>query len=241
MITVLGTKTSEKAIRKIDVQRPSIAGRTWQGIRHGDLIDGIRNEIDSRGWKVSNEQFALSKDQGDIVGAFDLKIPRINVPEGMSLAVGFVSSNMLRRRLKLAVGASVACCLNGMVTGEIVLAKKHCRGLDLGDALTDGMDEYLLRSSKVTHTVTAMRETEVSDAAAEHLLMEAGRAGLMPWSRIGEVDKEFRNPTFAEHGKNTAWSLLQAFTFIVKRNPVLRQMEQMRDFQSMLTSRLIAV
>ena len=56
----------------------------------------------------------------------------------------------------------------------------------------------------------------------------------MPWSRIGAVDKEYRQPTFAEHGRGTSWALLNAFTYTVKRNPALKQMEQMNRFRELL-------
>jgi len=82
--------------------------------------------------------------------------------------------------------------------------------------------------------VEDLRNNKLRPAQADEILMEAGRNRLMPWSRIGAVDKEYRNPTFAEHGRDTSWALLNAFTHTVKRNPPIEQMNQMNRFRALL-------
>ena len=67
--------------------------------------------------------------------------------------------------------------------------------------------------------------------------MEAGRQRLMPWSRIGKVDAEYRKPTFAEHGQGPRYALLQAFTNQVKQNAPLTQMTSMDRFRGLLPVR----
>ena len=99
----------------------------------------------------------------------------------------------------------------------------------------DALDDYTLETFKIPVIVAGLRKWDLIESEYEHCLVEAGRRGLMPWSRLGDVDKEYRNPRFSdEFGTENSWALLNAFTWVVKRNPPARQMEQIDGFRSML-------
>lgn len=223
-----------ETVRQIELVTPRGAGRVWQGIPHGELCDTISDEVRSRGWKVTDAQFHVSKDQADMAAAFALSIPDIDAPEGQTFSLGLLTSNAMRRTLKIVVGTNVRVCNNGMATGEVVLRAKHTTGFDLIGNVEHAITAYEEKIRAIPALVAKMRETELPPDSAEHILMEAGRAGMMPWSRIGKVDEEYRHPTFAEHGKGTAWALMQAFTYIVKDNPPQFQMDQMNAFRRLL-------
>jgi hypothetical protein len=239
MITVFGANTTLEDLQRIPLVRPPKAGAYWQGVPHGALVNTLSDEIRSRGWTITDQKFSLSKDKGDLVGAFGLKIKGVDAPEGQSLSLGFITSNMMRVSLKLLVGTNVAVCSNGMATGEIVMQRKHTHGFNMIQEIEYSLDQYIPRAHKINHIVEGLQETVLSSTRSDEILMEAGRNRLMPWSRIGAVDKEYRNPTFAEHGKDTSWALLNAFTHTVKRNPPLQQMEQMNRFRELLPSQYV--
>ena len=234
MITVYGANTKVEDLRTIPLDKPEKAGAYWQGIQHGRLVDVISQQISNRGWSITESRFSLSKDRADLAGAFKLHLPNVETPEGMNLSLGFVTSNAMRKSLKMVVGAVVQVCNNGMATGEIVMQKKHTSGFSLSDEINESLNQYQTRASMIQETVQALRETEISNEQSDQILMEAGRQRLMPFSRIGAVDKEYRKPTFAEHGRGTSWALLNAFTYIVKKNPAQQQMEQMNRFRELL-------
>jgi len=234
MITVYGANTRLNDLTNIKLQRPEKAGKYWQGIHHSRLAITLVNEINSRGWEITESRFSLSKDEADLAGAFSLKIDDIEAPEGMDLSLGFLTSNAMRKALTMVVGANVQVCNNGMATGEIVMQKKHTSGFSLVEEVRQSLDHYEIRAKLIGGTVKSLRQCEISDTKTDEILMQAGRDGLMPWSRIGAVDKEYRKPTFAEHGRGTSWALLNAFTYTVKRNPALKQMEQMNRFRQLL-------
>ena len=234
MITVFGANTTVDDLNAVKLERPTKAGAYWQGIPHGALVNTLADEIRSRGWDVTEQRFSLSKDKGDLAGAFGLNIKDVNLPEGQSLSLGFLTSNMMRRSLMVVVGSKVAVCNNGMATGEIVMQRKHTSGFNLIGEIESALDQYVDKANKSSGIVAGMRETELSPTQSDEILMEAGRQRLMPWSRIGAVDKEYKNPTFAEHGRGTSWALLNAFTYTVKRNPAMEQMNQMNRFRELL-------
>jgi hypothetical protein len=234
MITVYGSNANADQLRAIPLETPDNAGRYWQGIQHGRLVDVLSMQIRNRGWEITESRFSLSKDQADLAGAFKMRLPGVDTPEGMDLSLGFVTSNALRKSLKMVVGAVVQVCNNGMATGEIVMQKKHTKQFSLSDEIQKSLDVYEVKSQTIKETVTRLRERELSPTEADEILMEAGRNHLMPFSRIGLVDAEYRKPTFEEHGRGTSWALLNAFTYIVKKNPVHAQMNQMNKFRELL-------
>lgn len=52
----------------------------------------------------------------------------------------------------------------------------------------------------------------VPDAEADHIIMEAVRAGACPNQYIPAIDQEWRKPRHSDFKDRTAWSLLNAFT-----------------------------
>lgn len=236
MIAVCGSNVNLDTLHQIPVERPERAGRVWQGIQHGELVDAVLDETSLRGWRVTDMRFALGNSPSELAAAFELHIPGIEPPPGQSFSLGLLTSNAMKRRLKMVVGSNVFVCNNGVATGEIVMLKRHTTRLDLFGEVERSLDEYAIKAAAIPLMVEGLRQRDLSPLEQEHVLMEAGRLGLMPWSRIGQVDEEYRHPRFAEHGIGTAWSLLQAFTWVVKKDPPLRQMDEMNAFRRLLPS-----
>ena len=234
MITVCGKHIDLDTLRAVPLERPENAGGVWQGIQHGDLIETVLDEVFMRGWCVTDQRYALGKNPSELAAAFELQIPGTDPPPGQSFSLGLLTSNAMKRRLKMVVGSNVFVCNNGMATGEIVMLKRHTKHLDLPGEVERSLDEYAIKAREIPLLVERLRERELSPFEAEHILIQAGREGLMPWSRIGQVDEEWRHPRFAEHGFGTSWALLQAFTWVVKKDPPMRQMEEMNSFRRLL-------
>jgi len=236
MISVYGENITLEQLHKVEVQRPSFAGRRWHGFQHGELVDIITDEIRSRGWKIAEMKFSLSEDEADLAGAFQLTIPKLEAIPGQDYSLGFLTSNAQRRALKMVVGTQVTCCTNGMATGEIILNLKHTNTNEevLCDEIGNAAGRYLSKASEIPVLVNRLKERELPRAEASDLLLQAGHAKMLPWARIGKVDEEYRNPTFAEHGADTSWALLNAFTYVVKEQNPMGQMDRMNRFRELL-------
>lgn len=246
MITVYNAKpgiTLEK-LRKIKPTTPEGAGGRWCPIPHAELVETIRDEIQTRGWEVADMRLAVASSGQDMAGAivFDKMGRRYarKMPD-MNFSVGFLNSNARRRALKLTVGAEVTCCTNGLCTGELLLSRAHEHGVQLVDEVGEAFDRYLDAAEVIPATVAALRETELSQGEASDILLQAGHAALVGWKTVGLVDAEYRKPTFAEHGTGTAWALLNAFTYAAREriNPV-KQMEVFNKFRELLPMEVVA-
>lgn len=219
MITVYGRPTTLKTLKRIKTVTPPNAGKRWRPIKHAALVETILDEVHTRGWQVTKELYTTANDGAVMAGALLLdKVGNLKVPTGMDLALGFLNNNDRRRALQLTVGANVTCCTNGLCTGTILLNRVHDYTVDLIGEIEEAIDKYAEAAAAVPKVVTALKQTTLSQEQASEILMEAGRQGLTGWANIGRVDKEYRNPTFAEHGTNTAWALLNAFTYAGRGN-----------------------
>lgn len=236
MITVLEEKIGLDDLRKIEPTVPADAGRRWRPIKHADLVDTLRDEIVTYGWKVLDEQYAMGEKGAEMVGAFLIDGVRgVAMPAGVRLALGFVNNNARRRALRLTVGASVLCCTNGVCSGSIILNRAHDHSFDLADEVEAAVDRYALAALEMGDMTERLRSYTLAPATASNILMRAGREKLVGWTTIGRVDKEYRNPTFAEHGRDNSWALLNAFTYAARQyiHPT-RQMDIYEKFQKML-------
>lgn len=215
MITVCGRKITIKEVRAIEPVTPPHAGRRWAPVRHGHLVDAIVAEVEMRGWGVTDMRFGLGRDGADLAGAFMLNnVTGVVVPAGAELSLGFINSNSRRYALHLTVGANIMCCTNGLCTDSILVNRMHDHTVSLEDELRAAMNEYTPEAMKVQGLVDRLRGRTLVRGEAAEFLLEAGRRRLLGWAAIGRIDAEYLRPRFAEHGKGTAWALLNAFTYI---------------------------
>ncbi len=242
MIHVCGNNTTIEDLRQIPLVRPVDAGGRWKGIQHGELVDLIVADVEDRGWVLGESQFSVSNNGADMAGALSLAIPKMRRTEGLVLGLGILTSNNRHRALSLFVGGTVSVCTNGLTTGEIVLHRQHTRCLDLRKQIQTALDYYTMAAWRIPKVVAGLRERELTEQEHEHVLMEAGRRGFMPWSRLGDVDWEYYRPRFGgEFGEGNSWAMLNAFSWVAKRNPPRRQMEQIDGFRKLLPTTYTAV
>ena len=234
MINVCNTNARLDEVQQVEVKRPESAGRVWQGISHRKLTETLMEDMLGRGWVINSMAFNLSKDKADLAGAFDITLPNLDAPEGQMFSLGFLTSNAMRKPLKFVVGTRVFVCNNGMATGEIILSHKHTFRFDLELEVHNALNSYRYKASKINYTVKQMKERILANREYERLLIQTGREGILPWSRVGQLDEEYRHPSFRDFSEKTSWGLYNAFTHIVKKSPPMNQMNQMNKFRNLL-------
>lgn len=235
MITVVnGKNLTDAQLKKMELRRPTFVSDRWQGIPHFDLVNTLEERMSEAGWKFENRTVAVDKTGFDMVGAWNVDVPGIDKMEDQKLAIGFQHSNRCKRSLRLMVGSTVFVCTNGLATGEIVLAKKHTIGLDLVEQIDEGLVRYVEAAKLLKVRTDAMKATELTDEQVDHILMEAGRNKLIGWSFLGDVSEEYLHPTYADNGSKTSWGLYNAFTHILKKTCVNRQLKLLYRFQKMI-------
>lgn len=237
MITTRGKPVTLAEIAKIKLKQPDKkwekVGKYWKGIPHIELIRAIVSEFDRRGWLLKSETYALSKSGCALAASFNLQM-KLLPPEGQQFCVGLTTANDRHQKLRIVVGTTVIVCDNGMVSGEMVFSRKHTTGFELSPEIVKAMDWCQDRFGDVKDYVKFLQKKILCDSEVDCILMQAGRDCLMPWSRIGDVDDYYHTPSHEEFDSRTAWSLLNAFTSVVKKNPPLQQIYQITKFRELL-------
>jgi len=235
MITTTTKPATIHELEKIPVVRQHWLKDRWQGIQHGELVNTIHEVLDSRKVSVLSEGWYPSgHDLGRLHGQLELSIPGKTAVNGTSFSLGIQHSNLGDHALKFAVGAKIFICSNGMVVGDYAVKRKHTIGVDLISIIQHGVDVYINRVSEVSETIDCMRTIELDVPTVDKALMQAGRDGLMSWSRIGQVDEEYNKPTFADHNEKTAWGLYNAFTYVLQKMPPQYHLNSMNQFRKIL-------
>lgn len=239
MIAVIGANSSRAALRRIALPKRTNVSDRWAGIQHGALADTVVRGVEEFGMKVTAEKWALSKNSMGLFGGVDVTIPqpvraKYKVPElklgtDATYALGLRHTNDGRYSLTFATGARVCICENGIMTGEFVVRRKHTTGVDLDRVVHVGIERFLQKLGELSVNEFAgnLKKRELDAVKADHILMEAGRDNLLPWSHIGKVAEEYGDPTFAEFKPRTAWSLYNAFTYVAQQSGADRQMRML--------------
>jgi len=228
-------------LKKIPVIKEEKRSDRWQGIQHGELVESIHQALDTNKVRVEDENwFAYGKDFQSLSGSMQLRIPNMEPMEGTNFSLGVQHSNNGYHALKFAVGAKIFICSNGMVVGDYAVKRKHTTGLDLNEAVGYGIETYLNKIVDVQIAAETMKSRELITADVDEALMAAGREGLLSWSRIGQVDKEYRKPTFADHDEPTAWGLYNAFTYTMQKMPPQYHIKGMNRFREILVDGVAA-
>lgn len=136
-------------------------------------------------------------------------------------------SNRMRYALSVAVGGRVTVCWNGMLSAEHVVRRMHTSGLSVRDSIREGLEAWLEDAAKLRETVEALKAIELVERDVAHALIQAGRSGVLAWSAIGKVDREWRRPRHEAFEPRNAWSLYNCFTEIAKQLSASRQLEVM--------------
>jgi len=224
----------------------------WQPIQHGVLATTVLERLQAADLTVTNEQWEIGRAGAHLFGMIDLDSSRVETdlgqlrsldetdtldkwqtgyggydPHVVGLRVGVVHSNDSAFALRLVVLPRILVCSNGMTVegGSIACQKRHTKGLDLVPALDQGIQTFLSRTARIDDTIGRLREIDFgSHDRADHILVEAGRRRIMPWSSLGKVEKHWREPEHPEFTDRTGWSLYSSFTHVAKTFSMRKEM-----------------
>lgn len=217
-----------------EIQNPDRTGKVggrWVPVQHGDLADAIVARAENMGLKVQKEVWKTNPTGTDLFGSLDLDTSDwmlCDVGQDATFSLGVRHSNVGRYAITFAIGARVAVCENGMFTGDFTLSRKHTAGVELDAMVDGGLERYLAEVGTVNHLAKDLRETEISDEVAAHKLLEAGRAQVIPWAKVGEAYNEWVDPTFSEFKGRNAWSLYNDFTYVIRDLSGANQMRSLK-------------
>jgi len=197
----------------------------FQPIPHHVLADSIVNESSKMGLNVKSEKWGVAHDNASLFGEIVLDESGVyKNPKDMEFTIGVRANNNKRFPVTLVSGTNVFVCSNMIIFGDFLLKKRHTIGLDLQSEIKSGLENVINSRTELIGCVDEMKNTIVSDVRANHLLMESAHTGLVSYSHLKDVHKEWKQPTYPDFIPRTEWSLYNCFNEVMKKyNPIRQQ------------------
>jgi hypothetical protein len=197
---------------------PEQVGR-YHPVPHDKVLDTVRETLHGAGFEPTKERLALSHQGKRFFAVLDLKS---GLAEGVSLSVGIRNSLDKSFPLGFAAGSRVFVCDNLAFNAELLVRRRHTlngmRNFGNGIAQAVGslgsyMDSERLRiENLMVRTLTPLE--------VDHTILSAFRKGIISSVQIEKVCTEWEKPRHEEFAPRTAWSLLNAFTEVLKPRAV---------------------
>ena len=194
-------------------------------IKHTTVIDTAVSTLAEAGYTVAKQRLALSSQGSRFFGVLDLS-NELTKDGTVTLAVGIRSSYDKSYPLGFCAGSRVFVCDNLAFRADLMVKRKHTvngAAHFSNDIANSVMNLCSFKEAEATR-ITTMQEAGITDERAESLMLRACLAkGIIAQRMLPEVWREWREPGHEAFQPRTAWSLLNAFTSVLRplqeRNP----------------------
>lgn len=187
------------------------ATQTHVPIPHFRLVDMLRHTLSFYGHEVTEEHHGVAEDGMRYFGLLSLR----SSYNGYEDTVVVRNSHDKKFPVSIGFGSRVFCCDNLAFFADHVIKRRHTANAkrDL-PGLVGAVIEPLTEQRDAQHqTIRRYQETPLSDAVADHAIMEMYRHGIINVQRIASVAEQWDRPAFEEWGSRTAWRLFNAATY----------------------------
>jgi hypothetical protein len=235
IVTHKPTATWEE-LQQVKVTVPANAGGVWCGCRYDTLVEYMLKEGERRQWALTHWVFVPYMNGAEFTGSCRVAFTAGKAPEppaGYRYAMGWVTGNNRRKRLRFYMGLIRKEPRYGIVLEELRLGKKHALGNDVKEMVEAYFGAYKEVLPGTAGRIEALKDIKLTGAKACQYVAAACRVGdrgvAFPWSRAGAVDA-----LYLTGGDYTAWGLYSAYCAVATRNTPYRQMSQMNYFSELL-------
>lgn len=210
------------AVERIELNRtaPPPATRSYQPIRHGDLVDLIEDKMTDAGFKFGEQSHALWRD-GDAryFGMFQLL--HNNENSDFALMLGIRNSYDMSISAQMLLGAHVFLCANMSYSAANIIGRKHTTNIlrDLPDLIQIQVEQTQVYAIRQEQRFEHYQSTKITDARADRLMIQMLRQGAIQSSKFSKLVNEWYEPRF-DHGPKRGWRLFNACTEALKGTPV---------------------
>lgn len=214
------------------------ATRTWKPIGHETVLNTALDSLNESGYRVRKMKLGLANSGSRFFGTLDLE--SILVP-GVALAVGLRNSIDKTFPMGFCAGSRVFVCDNLAFSADLMVRRKHTI-----NGQRRFSDDIVVSVSKLkdfvhneTKRIEILQHKMLSDVEAESFMLRSCvQKGIVAQKDLPAIFREYHEPRHEDFRPRTAWSLLNAFTEIMRdmqaSNPNELAKRTMR-LQAMLT------
>lgn len=221
-----------KPIRLSEIENLSPFGKDPHlSLSHNGLYHALVKCAKKIKWTVEGVECGLSANE--LMCALSLRVSSKHLPAlptKLFYSFGVFNSNERHHAMKFYAGVVNKV---GVVMNEVPVTARHSINADITTSVTEAMEVAAILMEAFPDDIKSMRRVSIDERTSEHYLLDAARKGLMPWSRLGHIDRVFRT------GEQTLWRLLTSFATQARRNPPRFQLRQMYGFKELCTEQLV--
>jgi uncharacterized protein DUF932 len=194
-------------------------------VPYGRFVEEVVLHVPRFDLRIERTEYALARDGNQLFGV--LTCTNGHLSTDVALAIGLRSSYDRSLALGLVAGSRVFACDNLAFSGEVAMHRKHTANVfrDLPDLIYRMLGKVKAMETRQAEEIGAMKGRELPAPEADHLILEALRAAVVPASNLPKVLDAWERPKHPEFAPRTAWSLYNAFTEVVKSRSPRAQIE----------------
>jgi hypothetical protein len=179
------------------------------------VLKKVRDTLHDAGYEVQRQKLAVARNEHHYFGTLDLKITLAN---GVNLAVGVRNSTDKSFPLGFCAGNRVFVCDNLALRSELLVKRKHTRFGEqrFSNAIADAVTALQGFREMEAERLRRLMNTELREEQADSFILRAFEKSIISTLQLPAVLKEWRSPSFEEFQTRTAWSLLNAFTTVLR-------------------------
>ena len=196
-----------QGLRALTTPEPT---ETHVPIPHFRVVDLVAHALGYFGHEVVDQAFGITPDGMRFFGVLTLKSPYT----GYGDVVGLRNSHDKKFPIGIGFGSKVFVCDNLALVAEHVIKRKHTKEAkrDLPGLIGEIVEPLQLQRERQHQTFLTYQSTRLTDALADHAIMQMYREDIINLQRIADVNDEWQAPTH-DWGEKTAWRLFNAATF----------------------------
>lgn len=219
----------------VSVEAPE-STETWFPVKHSVVLDAVEETLGNAGFIVEHSWLSLSKGNHRFFGVLHLQTL---LAEGVHLSVGVRNSTDKCFPLGFVAGSRVFTCDNLSFSSEIEVAKRHTVNGErrYREGITHAVSSLEQFQTAEATRIAQMRERLLSEDEANSFMLRSFESGMVGARLLPRLIHAWRNPSHEEFRPRTAFSLLNAYTDVVKprfRLQPHRASYEMLRFQALL-------
>ncbi len=174
------------------------ATATWFPMPHHKLLSDARQMLASGNVEIVKEELALNRDGAHFFGLLHLGLAGDGArSQDWGLVAGIRNSHDRQFPASVAIGSDVFACDNLCFSSEVMLSRRHTKGIyrDLPRLLGSVLGQLSEHRVQLDQQYAKYRETPVGTVAdLDRLIMNSYRAKIIPSSQIGLVLEKWERP-----------------------------------------------
>lgn len=208
-------------LAQLDQHRLPQATETFTPVAHRQVHELFQQAAGINSQAIKPVWFKQAPNGEVAMGCYDLALPGLDTTESKA-QVGWLNSWDKSVSARVFMAEEIRICSNGMVFAIKVVARKHTPEIlnDLPGLIAKALGDAERRFVGNRERIRVYKETTLTDAAADHLLLEHWRRGVFGDRQLKAAHDEYRDPKYAAFKPRNVWSFHNAVTETLKRSIV---------------------